>query len=273
MRLLVIGGCGFVGSNFIRYVLSHYGPEMITNVDALTSGRLGNLEGVAETFGERYEFLRADFADAAPMEALLSLHPFFAIVHFAAKAEDGTGTAALLDRARRHGVQRLLLVSAARSAEEAALTAYRKHGQEIVITQATDTYGPFQPVGGFIPRTIASALRDEPMTASGAARDWLHVEDHCAELFATLLESAPGTAHFISANDRAREVDVAHRILDHLGKSRSLVTILVGDADTSAPLEDQAPERLSGNPRHRLNEALGETIDWYIRHPEWINKP
>ena len=58
MRLLVTGGCGFIGSNFIRHVLDHYGPAMITNVDALTyAGNPANLAGVAETHGERYEFL------------------------------------------------------------------------------------------------------------------------------------------------------------------------------------------------------------------------
>ena len=51
MRLLVTGGCGFIGSNFIRYVLEHYGPAMITNVDALTyAGNPANLDGVAASF-------------------------------------------------------------------------------------------------------------------------------------------------------------------------------------------------------------------------------
>ncbi|HEX5177221.1 MAG TPA: GDP-mannose 4,6-dehydratase, partial [Chthoniobacteraceae bacterium] len=57
MRLLVTGGCGFIGSNFIRYILQHYGTEMVTNVDVLTyAGNLANLAGIAEQFGERYEF-------------------------------------------------------------------------------------------------------------------------------------------------------------------------------------------------------------------------
>ena len=58
MRLLVTGGCGFIGSNFIRFALQHYGPAFITNVDALTyAGNPANLTGVAEQFGERYEFV------------------------------------------------------------------------------------------------------------------------------------------------------------------------------------------------------------------------
>ena len=49
MRLLVTGGCGFVGSNFLRYVLQHYGPEMVTNLDSLASGSLASVEGLAQT--------------------------------------------------------------------------------------------------------------------------------------------------------------------------------------------------------------------------------
>src|SRR5207244_11158623 len=59
MRILVTGGCGFIGSNFIRYILQHYKPAYITNVDVLTyAGNLANLDGVVEEHGERYEFFK-----------------------------------------------------------------------------------------------------------------------------------------------------------------------------------------------------------------------
>src|SRR4051795_6673956 len=55
MRILVTGGCGFIGSNFIRYILEHYKPTYITNVDVLTyAGNLANLDGVTEEYGDRY---------------------------------------------------------------------------------------------------------------------------------------------------------------------------------------------------------------------------
>ena len=55
MRILVTGGCGFIGSNFIRYILQHYKPAYVTNVDVLTyAGNLANLAGVVEEHGERY---------------------------------------------------------------------------------------------------------------------------------------------------------------------------------------------------------------------------
>ena len=126
MRLLVTGGCGFIGSNFIRHVLNHYGPAMITNVDALTyAGNLANLAGVAESYGERYEFLHADICDAAKIDAALARHQYFAVVNFAAESHvdrsidspgdfihtNVVGTSVLLNAARRHGVRRFVQIS------------------------------------------------------------------------------------------------------------------------------------------------------------------
>ena len=76
MRILVTGGCGFIGSNFIRYILQHYKPASVTNVDALTyAGNLANLSGVVEEHGERYEFFKADIANADAMDALMRRNP------------------------------------------------------------------------------------------------------------------------------------------------------------------------------------------------------
>src|SRR5439155_9889221 len=73
MRILVTGGCGFIGSNFIRYILQHYKPAYVTNVDVLTyAGNIANLEGVLEEHGERYEFFKADIANADLMDALMT---------------------------------------------------------------------------------------------------------------------------------------------------------------------------------------------------------
>jgi len=126
MRLLVTGGCGFIGSNFIRHVLNHYGTAMITNLDALTyAGNLENLAGVAETYGDRYEFVRADIGNRGQVEALMQKHQFFAVLNFAAESHvdrsidspenfvhtNVVGTTVLLDCARKHGVRRFVQIS------------------------------------------------------------------------------------------------------------------------------------------------------------------
>jgi dTDP-glucose 4,6-dehydratase len=284
MRLLITGGCGFVGSNFIRYVLQHYGPEMVTNVDALTTGRLSNLDGLAESYGNRYEFLHADLADPDKIEAVLLQHQFFGVVHFAAEASGAAGTAALLDRARRHGVRRFLVVSrdrpgeGLRAVEAAALQSYRDHREEVVITRATDNYGPFQSPTALIPRTVVAALRDQPAPIAGdgsQVHDWLHVEDHCAALFTALLDGQPGTIHQVASGHELRDIDLVQRILEHLGKSRDLIEFQPEPAAPPsvpahpAPQMANAREALAWKPRRALEQGLRETIDWYVRHRAW----
>jgi dTDP-glucose 4,6-dehydratase len=124
--LLVTGGCGFIGSNFVRYILNHYAPAFVSNVDALTyAGNISNVAGLAEQYGERYEFFQADIANADQMDALMSKHQFFAVINFAAESHvdrsinspqnfvhtNVVGTSVLLDCARRHGVRRFVQIS------------------------------------------------------------------------------------------------------------------------------------------------------------------
>lgn len=126
MRLLVTGGCGFIGSNFVRHVLEHYPPTYVTNVDALTyAGSITNVAGLAETYGERYEFYHADIANPEQMEAVFRQHRYYAVINFAAESHvdrsihspqnfvhtNVVGTSVLLEAARRHGVQRFVQVS------------------------------------------------------------------------------------------------------------------------------------------------------------------
>jgi len=126
MRILVTGGCGFIGSNFIRHILQHYNSASVSNVDVLTyAGNPANLDGVVEKYGDRYEFFKADIANADQMDALMSEHLFYAVVNFAAESHvdrsinspqnfihtNVVGTTVLLDCARRHGVQRFVQVS------------------------------------------------------------------------------------------------------------------------------------------------------------------
>ena len=162
MRLLVTGGCGFIGSNFIRYVLQHFGLEMISNVDSLTyAGNPANLADVAEQFRERYEFYKTDIADAAGINAILAKHQFYAVVNFAAESHvdrsidtpgdfihtNVVGTAVLLDAARKHGVRRFLQVS------------------------TDEVYGSLGPMGLF---TEKSEIKpSSPYSASKASADLL----------------------------------------------------------------------------------------------------
>jgi dTDP-glucose 4,6-dehydratase len=162
MRILVTGGCGFIGSNFIRYILEHYKPAYVTNVDVLTyAGNLANLAGITEEHGDRYEFFKADIANADQMDALMTEHQFYAVINFAAESHvdrsinspqnfihtNVIGTSMLLDAARRHGVQRFVQIS------------------------TDEVYGSLGPAGKF---TEQSPLEpSSPYSASKAGADLL----------------------------------------------------------------------------------------------------
>ena len=167
MRILVTGGCGFIGSNFIRYILQHYKPAYVTNVDVLTyAGNIANLDGVVEKHGERYEFFKADIANVDLMDALMTDHRFYAVINFAAESHvdrsindplnfihtNVIGTSVLLDCARRHGVQRFIQIS------------------------TDEVYGSLGPTGKF---TEQSALdSSSPYSASKAGADLLVLASH-----------------------------------------------------------------------------------------------
>ena len=162
MRLLVTGGCGFIGSNFVRVALKDYQQEFVTNVDVLTyAGNPDNLADVSDRYGGRYEFFQSDIADRAAMETILAGQNYYAVVNFAAEShvdrsisEPGNfihtnviGTEVLLETSRKHGVKRFLQVS------------------------TDEVYGSLGPSGRF---TEASALDpSSPYSASKASADLL----------------------------------------------------------------------------------------------------
>ena len=123
---LVTGGCGFIGSNYIRQQLRAQPDLRITNLDALTyAGNPANLRDVEASAGSRYAFIHADLADAAAVAAAFTDRSFDAVVNFAAESHvdrsiegpevfvraNVTGTYNLLEAARKHGVPRYLQVS------------------------------------------------------------------------------------------------------------------------------------------------------------------
>jgi len=167
MHLLITGGCGFIGSNFIRYILRHYSQTMICNVDALTyAGNSASLKDVEQEFGDRYEFVNEDIANHDAMDALMARHKFFAVINFAAESHvdrsinspqnfihtNVVGASVMLDCARRHGVQRFVQIS------------------------TDEVYGSLGPEGKF---TETSPIEpSSPYSASKASADLIVLASH-----------------------------------------------------------------------------------------------
>ena len=160
--ILVTGGCGFIGSNFVRLLLAERPDIRIVNVDALTyAGNAENLTDVADAAGDRYVFEKVDIADAEGVEAMYERHKPDAVVHFAAESHvdrsildsgpfvrtNVVGTQILLDAARRHDVRRHVQVS------------------------TDEVYGTLGPTGLFTEETPITP--NSPYSASKAASDLL----------------------------------------------------------------------------------------------------
>ena len=206
MKIFLTGGAGFIGSNFIRHVLSLQKGHQIVNYDKLTyAGNLANLEDVASD--SHYSFVKGDICDAAAVEA--AMRGCEAIVHFAAESHvdrsiyepapvietNVTGTFILLQVARTLGVQRFVHVStdevygdmppggfadedsplrpsspysASKAGSDLLVRSYvRTYGFPAVITRSSNNYGPYQFPEKFLPLMITNALDDKPLPIYG----------------------------------------------------------------------------------------------------------
>ena len=206
MKLLVTGGAGFIGSNFIRYIFKQHPGWQVTNLDKLTyAGNLENLKDIQKLPG--YRFVRGDIADRAIVNSLLR-EGYHTIVNFAAESHvdrsimdaspfvdtNFKGTQVLLEGAREHGVTRFLQVSTDEvygsrdegyfseespldpsspySASKAAadlicLAYYKTHGLPVMITRCTNNYGPYQFPEKLIPLVISNAAEDKAIPVYG----------------------------------------------------------------------------------------------------------
>jgi len=225
-RVLVTGGAGFIGSNFVRHFLARFPDSHVVVLDALTyAGRRENLEGLPE---RSLTFVRGDIRD--PQDVARAMAGCDYVLNFAAESHvdrsietpgdfiqtDVYGVFVLCEEARRRKVKRFLQVStdevygevmeghateewplkprspyAASKAggDRLAYAYYATYGLPVVVTRCSNNYGPRQYPEKLIPLFVTNAIEGEPLPVYGTGlnkRDWIHVEDHCAALAALL---------------------------------------------------------------------------------------
>ncbi len=211
MKVLVTGGCGFIGSNFVRHLLETHPDCEVVNLDALTyAGNLANLQDMAEN--SRYHFVQGRIEDFQTVETIVS-QGVEAIVNFAAESHvdrsildaraflttNVLGTQNLLDATRRHKIGRFLQVStdevygelgpegyftettplAPRSpysaskaaADHLVLAAFCTFGLPVLITRCCNNYGPYHFPEKLIPLIILNAMHDKPLPVYGNGRN------------------------------------------------------------------------------------------------------
>jgi dTDP-glucose 4,6-dehydratase len=305
MRVLVTGGCGFIGSHFVRRLVA--GGDEVVVLDKLTySGRKENLDGVG------CELHVGDIADPEAVERAAA--GCEAIVNFAAETHvdrsileagdfistDVYGTHVLLEQARTAGLRFLQVstdevygdvppgvsstetdplrpsspYSASKAGGDLQVLAYvRTYGVNASITRGANTYGPYQYPEKLVPLFVTNAVEGLPLPVYGDGRqrrEWLHAEDHCAAVELVLHEGEPGGVYNVGGEER-ENLDVIGRIVELTGADASLVRH-VDDRpghDRRYSVDSARVRSLGWEPRREFEAGLAETVGWYRENRAW----
>ena len=315
MKILVTGGAGFIGANFIYYMYSKYDDCEIVNFDKLTyAGNLDNLREIEDD--PRYSFVKGDIADAMAVGEHMS--GVDAVVNFAAETHvdrsiqdagsfintDVVGIHSLLEEARKHEVQKIVLVStdevygsidegsffehdrldpsspysASKAGGELLALAYQKtYGVQVCITRGSNTYGPYQYPEKVIPLFITNAVDDIALPLYGDGmnvRDWLYVTDHCSGIDRVLREGEPGEVYNIGGGNERTNIEITHMILDLLNKPRSLIKPVTDRPahDRRYSIDCSKMQTLGWSPTQDFEEGMKITVDWYVSNEWWWRK-
>lgn len=316
VEVLVTGGAGFIGSNFVRYALRTHADWRVTTLDKLTyAGRRENLHDVMDD--PRHTFVHGDIVDAAVSAPLVERAAI--VVHFAAETHvdrsimaagdfirtDVEGTFVLLEAARRAaGLRRFVQIStdevygsvpvgssretdelkprnpyaaSKAGADRLAYSYWATYGVPVIVTRASNNYGPYQFPEKVIPLFATNAIDDIPVPLYGDGRnvrDWLHVDDHCRALDLLIERATDGEVYNIGGGNDIMNVELTHRILAALGKPASLIKPVADRPghDRRYSLDTTKLRALGWTPQVAFEDGLAATVAWY-RENEWWWRP
>jgi dTDP-glucose 4,6-dehydratase len=305
MKILVTGGLGFIGSNFVRYRADN---AEISLVDALKYGsNENNLKGLD------YIFVRGDICDHDLMAELVK--GVDAIVNFAAETHvdrsisnpfafiesNVIGTYTLLEAMRKVNPEAKLVhigtdevygdiekgsfkeddmlkpsspYSASKASADMLVMAYvRTYGLNAVITRCTNNYGPYQFPEKLIPKAIIRAKMDMSIPIYGTGknvRDWIYVNDHCEAINFVLERGKRGEIYNISSGEEKTNLEVVSEILGIMEKHD--LAEFVEDRpghDIRYSLDSSKIRKLGWKPKYGFSEGLKETVEWYLENEWW----
>ena len=262
IKLLVSGGCGFIGSQFVRTAIAR--DAAVVNLDKLTYS--GNPENVADIADDpRHTFVQGDISDPELVGGLMD--GVDAVVNFAAESHvdrsildptgfittDVLGTAVLMQAAQEHRISRFVQVSTDEvygpvpegevdenaalrpsspySASKAggdlqALAFATTFGLDVVITRGANTYGPRQYPEKLIPLFVTNALDrlGLPIYGDGQqVRNWIHVNDHCEGIWTALERGESGCVYNVAGDHYATNMEITRLILEHTERGEDLI--------------------------------------------------
>ncbi len=259
MRILVTGGAGFIGANFVRQTVRERPDADVAVLDALTyAGNASSIEGL-----ERVRLVEGDIANLELVDSLVAESDL--VVHFAAESHNDNslndpwpfvqtnvvGTFSLLEAVRKHGVRYHHIstdevygdlelddpgkftastpynpsspYSSTKASSDLLVRAWaRSFGIEATLSNCSNNYGPYQHVEKFIPRQITNLIDGVKPRLYGKGenvRDWIHVEDHNSAVWAIIDKGRIGETYLIGADGEKNNLEVVQLILQEFGFS------------------------------------------------------
>ena len=292
MRLLVTGGLGFIGSNFIHKILKETNDIKILNVDACLVG--SNHHNLSEIhYSNKYEFVNGNITNRRLMERLIS--ECDTVVNFAAETfvdrsisdanpflvSNIRGAFTLMDITTKQN-KRLVQIStdevfgslasttamedskfnpsspyaATKAAAELLANSYSiTYDSDIIITRCSNNFGPRQFPEKLIPKIIILAEQNKKIPIYGNGkniRDWIFVEDHCEAVLASLLKGKSGQSYNIAADNEIDNISIVTKILEIMNKSQDLIEFV-----EDRPGHDQ---------RYSMNSAkISKELGWKMQ--------
>ena len=312
-KVLVTGGAGFIGSNFVRYALQAHPDWHITNLDKLTyAGRKENLHDVIDH--PRHTFVHGDILDARVAGPLVEASDY--VVHFAAETHvdrsimaagefiktDVEGSFVLLEAARRNPkLKRFVQIStdevygsvaegssvetdelrprnpyaaSKAGADRLAYSYWATHDVPVIVTRASNNYGPYQFPEKILPLFVTNLVDNIPVPLygdGGNVRDWLHVLDHCRGIDLLMHQATNGEVYNIGGGNEVRNVDLTHKILELAGKGRDMIKPVADRKghDRRYSLSSAKLRKMGWAPEVDFEQGLRDTVAWYQQNEWW----
>ncbi len=331
-NILVTGGAGFIGSNFIKYMLASYNYNII-NLDALTYA--GNLQNLIEIESSpKYTFVIGNICDTALVDTIFNKFNIDTVVNFAAESHVDRsienpkvfletnifGTQTLLEIAKKKwkvdsdnkycciykdNVKFLQVstdevygalgkvgkftettplspnspYSASKASADLVVNAYYKTFRlPVNITRCSNNYGPYQFPEKLIPLMIHNCSCNQSLPVYGDGmqiRDWLYVEDHCRAIDTVLHKGIAGEIYNIGGNNEKANIEIIKLILQEMNKPESLITHVkdrLGHDRRYAIDNTKITSQLGWHPSYTFEQGISKTIEWYLKHMEWMEK-
>ena len=315
-KILVTGGAGFIGSNFIRYMLKKHEDYKIINLDKLTyAGNLDNLKDIEDN--PNYRFIRGDIYDVNLVNDIVK-NNVDTIINFAAETHvdrsiedpsefmrtDFQGVYVLLEAARKHNISKFIQISTDEvygtayegffkeedrlkprnpysvgklAGERLAYSYFATHNVPVVITRASNNFGPYQYPEKFIPLFITNALEEKslPLYGDGSQiRDWIYVIDHCKAIDMLLEKGEVGEVYNIATRNLIPNIEIAKRIVNILDIPESMIKSVTDRPghDIRYALDFNKIQRLGWKPSRDFENNFEDTVKWYVDNRSWWKK-